>query len=60
MTTSARTTPKAKEGLGDKASAMVVLRESYEVSEPTIDSHIVKLKSAGADTLVLLRHRQSF
>jgi ABC-type branched-subunit amino acid transport system substrate-binding protein len=26
-----------------------VAEESYEVSEPTIDSHIVKLKSTGAD-----------
>ena len=28
---------------------MIVMEESYEVSEPTIDSHIVKLKSTGAD-----------
>lgn len=28
---------------------MIVLEESYEVSEPTIDSHIVKLKASGAD-----------
>jgi branched-chain amino acid transport system substrate-binding protein len=38
-----------KDGLGDKASSMIVTEESYEVSEPTIDSHIVKLKSSGAD-----------
>jgi branched-chain amino acid transport system substrate-binding protein len=38
-----------KEGLGAKASSMIVMEESYEVSEPTIDSHIVKLKSTGAD-----------
>jgi branched-chain amino acid transport system substrate-binding protein len=38
-----------KDGLGDKASSMIVAEESYEVSEPTIDSHIVKLKSSGAD-----------
>jgi branched-chain amino acid transport system substrate-binding protein len=40
-----------KEGLGAKAS-MIVLEESYEVSEPTIDSHIVKMKASGADVLV--------
>jgi branched-chain amino acid transport system substrate-binding protein len=40
-----------KEGLGDKASSMIVMEDSYEVSEPTIDTHIVKLKAAGADTL---------
>jgi branched-chain amino acid transport system substrate-binding protein len=38
-----------KDGLGDKAASMIVGEESYEVSEPTIDSHIVKLKSTGAD-----------
>ncbi len=38
-----------KDGLGAKAASMIVLEESYEVSQPTIDSHIVKLKSSGAD-----------
>jgi branched-chain amino acid transport system substrate-binding protein len=38
-----------KDGLGDRASSMIVAEESYEVSEPSIDSHIVKLKSSGAD-----------
>jgi branched-chain amino acid transport system substrate-binding protein len=37
-----------KDGLGAKAS-MIVAEESYETSEPTIDSHIVKLKASGAD-----------
>jgi branched-chain amino acid transport system substrate-binding protein len=40
-----------KEGLGAKTS-LIVLEESYEVSEPTIDSHIVKMKASGADVLV--------
>jgi branched-chain amino acid transport system substrate-binding protein len=40
-----------KDGLGSKTS-MIVLEESYEVSEPTIDSHMVKLKSTGADVFV--------
>ncbi len=40
-----------KEGLGDKASKMIIVEESYEISEPTIDSHIVKIKATGADTL---------
>lgn len=40
-----------KEGLGDKAASMIVMEASYEVSEPTIDSQIVKLKASGADTL---------
>ena len=31
---------------------MIVAEESYETSEPTIDSHIVKLKSTNADVFV--------
>jgi branched-chain amino acid transport system substrate-binding protein len=38
-----------KDGLGAKAASLIVIEESYEVSEPTIDSHIVKMKSTGAD-----------
>ena len=38
-----------KDGLGAKAASMIVAEESYETSQPTIDSHIVKLKSTGAD-----------
>ena len=40
-----------RDGLGDKAS-MIVAEESYEISEPVIDSHIVKLKASGADTFI--------
>jgi branched-chain amino acid transport system substrate-binding protein len=40
-----------KDGFGAKAS-MIVAEESYETSEPTIDNHIVKLKTAGADVLI--------
>jgi len=38
-----------KEGLGAKAASMIIAEESYETTEPTIDNHIVKLKSTGAD-----------
>jgi branched-chain amino acid transport system substrate-binding protein len=38
-----------KDGFGAKAASMIVAESSYEVSEPTIDSHIVKLKASGAD-----------
>jgi branched-chain amino acid transport system substrate-binding protein len=41
-----------KDGLGAKAASMIAAEESYEVTEPTIDSHIVKLKSTGADVFV--------
>src|SRR5712672_928855 len=38
-----------KDGLGAKAASMIVVEESFETTEPSIDSHIVKLKSLGAD-----------
>ena len=38
-----------KAGLGDKAKTMIVAESSYELTEPTIDSTIVKLKDSGAD-----------
>jgi branched-chain amino acid transport system substrate-binding protein len=40
-----------KDGLGNKGS-MIVIEESYEISEPTVDSHIVKIKSNEPDVLV--------
>ncbi|RXT54236.1 ABC transporter substrate-binding protein [Bradyrhizobium betae] len=42
-----------KDGLGEKAS-QIVAEESFELAEPTIDSHIVKLRASGADTVVSL------
>jgi branched-chain amino acid transport system substrate-binding protein len=41
-----------KDGLGAKAASMIVMEDSYEVSEPTIDSHIVRLKASGADVFM--------
>jgi ABC-type branched-subunit amino acid transport system substrate-binding protein len=38
-----------KDGLGGKAASMIVAEESYETTEPTVDNHVVKLKSTGAD-----------
>jgi branched-chain amino acid transport system substrate-binding protein len=38
-----------KAGLGDKAAQMVVAEASYELSEPTIDSKVLKIRDAGAD-----------
>jgi branched-chain amino acid transport system substrate-binding protein len=38
-----------KAGLGDKAATMVVSEASYEVSDPTVDSQIIKIKDSGAD-----------
>jgi len=39
-----------EDGLGDKAKTMIVAKVSYEVTDPTVDSQMVTLKSSGADT----------
>jgi branched-chain amino acid transport system substrate-binding protein len=41
-----------KEVFGDKSSSILIAEESYETTEPSIDSHIVKLKGTGADVFV--------
>ncbi|MGC2086693.1 MAG: ABC transporter substrate-binding protein, partial [Bradyrhizobium sp.] len=41
-----------KEIFGDKAKSLIVAEESYETTEPSIDSHIVKLKDTGADVFI--------
>ena len=38
-----------EDGLGDAAKKMIVLKQSYEVTDPTIDSQIINLKNAGAN-----------
>src|SRR5471032_3349382 len=38
-----------KAGLGDKAATMIVAEASYEVTDPTVDSQVLKIKDAGAD-----------
>src|SRR5712675_3437222 len=41
-----------KEGLGARAAAMLVSAASYEPADPTVDSQVVLLKTAGVDLLV--------
>jgi len=38
-----------EDGLGDTAKKLIVLKQSYEVTDPTIDSQIVNLKNSGAN-----------
>ena len=38
-----------EDGLGDVAKKLIVLKQSYEVTDPTIDSQIVNLKNSGAN-----------
>ena len=40
-----------KDGLGDQYDKMVVKSVSYEITDPTIDSQILDLKTSGADVL---------
>ena len=40
------------DGLGDKAASMIVVKASYESSDPTVDSQIVSMKAAGCDVIV--------
>jgi len=42
-----------REGLGDKADKMIVANNTYETTDPTIDSQIVALQGSGADTLLV-------
>ena len=41
-----------RDGLGAKADSMIIAEKSYETSDPTIDSHVVALKSEGADIFI--------
>ncbi|MBN8963429.1 MAG: ABC transporter substrate-binding protein [Rhizobiales bacterium] len=40
-----------KAGLGNKAKSMIVAEATYDTTEPTVDSQIIKLKASGADLL---------
>ena len=42
-----------KQGLGADAEKMTVSTQSYETTEPTVDSQIVSLQGSGADTLLV-------
>jgi branched-chain amino acid transport system substrate-binding protein len=41
-----------KAGLGDKADKMIVATQSYETTDPTVDSQVVALQGSGADVLL--------
>ena len=41
-----------RDGLGAKASGMIVKEASYEVTDPSIDSQVLSLKDSGADVFV--------
>jgi branched-chain amino acid transport system substrate-binding protein len=41
-----------KQGLGDKASTMIVAEKSHETTDPTIDSAVISLQAADADAFM--------
>jgi branched-chain amino acid transport system substrate-binding protein len=41
-----------KDGLGAAAAKMIIAEQTYEVTDPTIDSQMVNLKNSGADVFV--------
>jgi branched-chain amino acid transport system substrate-binding protein len=38
-----------EDGLGANASKLIVMKQSYEVTDPTVDSQIINLKNSGAN-----------
>jgi branched-chain amino acid transport system substrate-binding protein len=38
--------------LGDRAKTMIAAKQSYEITDPTVDSQIVALHASGADTFI--------
>jgi branched-chain amino acid transport system substrate-binding protein len=40
------------DGLGSKAKSLIVSEQSFEVTDPTVDSQIVNLKNSGADVFI--------
>ncbi|GAC1334011.1 MAG: hypothetical protein NVSMB20_07330 [Bradyrhizobium sp.] len=43
-----------RRGLGDKAATMIVSSQTYNSSDPTIDSQVVSLKASGADVFFIV------
>ncbi len=41
-----------RDGLGTAAAKMIIAEQSYEVSDPTVDSQMVNLKKSGADVFL--------
>ena len=45
-----------KAALGDKVASMIVSEQSYQATDPTIDSQIISLRGANVDTLFLFTY----
>jgi ABC-type branched-subunit amino acid transport system substrate-binding protein len=42
-----------KAGFGDKAAQYLIATQSFEITDPTVDSQILQLRNSGADIVVL-------
>jgi len=42
------------DGLGTKAESMIKVKQSYETTDPTVDSQIIQLQAAGCDVLITI------
>ncbi len=42
------------DGLGDKAASLIKVKTTYETTDPTVDSQIVRMQAEGCDTLVCI------
>src|SRR6266550_4713486 len=43
-----------RRGLGERASAMIVSSQTYNTSDPTVDSQVVSLKASGANVFFIV------
>lgn len=41
-------------GLGERAKTMIISRQSYELTDPTVSTQLITLQASGADTLLNL------
>ncbi len=42
-----------KAGLGERTAKMIVAEQTYEIADPTIDTQVINLRRAGADTFFI-------
>ena len=42
------------DALGDKAASMIKAKQSYETTDPTVNSQIIQLQAAGCDVLITI------
>jgi branched-chain amino acid transport system substrate-binding protein len=43
-----------KEGLGERARQMIVGEQSFELTDPTVESQVISLRGSGADVLLIV------